>query len=87
MDASTLQGELDESTLGGNLTDVHGAAAYLGTTDRHVRRLTFEKRTTSYLIGGKRRFRLSDLDAFIRASRQEAVGAETRRVPETGGAA
>ena len=49
------------------------AAAYLGTTKRHIDRLVHEHRLAFLKVGGKRRFLVEDLDAFLAASRVEAV--------------
>jgi excisionase family DNA binding protein len=41
------------------------AAAYLGTTERHVQRLWTERRIPAVKVGRKVRFRVRDLDAWI----------------------
>ena len=45
---------------------------YLGTTERHMRRLRYERRITSFKVGGKVRFDLIDLDAYVEAQKDEA---------------
>ena len=40
-------------------------AAYLNTTERHIRRLRAESRIPFTKIGGKLRFKRRDLDAYI----------------------
>lgn len=47
------------------VTDSRGAAAPLGTTERHIRRLTSERNLPFLKVGGKVRFRLSDIDEYI----------------------
>ena len=53
------------------LYDKKGAAHYLQTTERHVRRLAQEKRLAHVKVGHFVRFRRSDLDHYL----------ENRRVP------
>jgi excisionase family DNA binding protein len=55
----------------GRLLDADGAAAYLGTTTRHVRRLTQERKLAFFRVGRFVRFARADLDAFLRSSRVE----------------
>lgn len=47
------------------LLDCDGAARYLTTSVRHVRRLVSERRVSFIKVGGKIRFRRTDLDALI----------------------
>ena len=47
------------------LVDVNGAAEYLGTTTRHLRRLVSERRIPHTKIGGLVRFDLDALDQWI----------------------
>jgi excisionase family DNA binding protein len=53
----------------GNLLDVEGAAAYLGTTPRHIRRLVDERRVPYLKLGPGRsarlRFDTAKLDAWL----------------------
>jgi excisionase family DNA binding protein len=53
----------------GTLLDVEGAAAYLGTTTRHVRRLVEERRIPFIKLGPGRsarlRFDAARLDAWL----------------------
>jgi excisionase family DNA binding protein len=53
----------------GNLLDVDGAAAYLGTTTRHIRRLVEERRIPFAKLGPGRsarlRFDTAKLDAWL----------------------
>jgi excisionase family DNA binding protein len=53
----------------GTLLDVEGAAAYLGTTTRHVRRLVEERRIPFIKLGPGRfarlRFDTARLDAWL----------------------
>lgn len=55
------------------LTDIEGAASYLCTSPRHVRRLVAERRLAFIKVGGRVRFDYGDLDAFLAAGRHEAV--------------
>jgi len=55
----------------GRLLDADGAATYLATTTRHVRRLTQERKLAFYRVGRFVRFARADLDAFLRSSRVE----------------
>ena len=45
------------------------AAAYLGTTARHVRRLVTDHELSRYKVGGRNRFADIDLDAWLDARR------------------
>lgn len=53
----------------GALLDVEGAAAYLGTTERHIRRLVDERRIPFTKLGPGRsarlRFDTARLDAWV----------------------
>lgn len=48
------------------------AAEYLQITERYLRRLCTERRITVIKIGRQSRFRVADLDAFLRANRRVA---------------
>ncbi len=52
--------------------DVEGAAAYLGTSVRHVRRLRAERRVPYLKLRGRLLFLPADLDAYLDACRVEA---------------
>ena len=52
------------------------AAAYLGTTVRHVRRLVNDHELSRYKVGGRNRFADVDLDAWLERRRVEG----TRRI-------
>jgi excisionase family DNA binding protein len=58
------------------LKDYVKAAEYLGITERHLRRLTYEGRIPYVKLSpgrqGHVRFDPDDLDAFIRANREPA---------------
>lgn len=56
-----------------HIIDRLAAAAMLGTSERHVRRLAEDGRLPFVKIGGKQRFVVGDLVAFINSSRV-AVG-------------
>ena len=49
------------------------AAKYLNVSERYIDRLWAERRITAIKYGRLIRFQKSDLDAFIKASRIEAV--------------
>jgi excisionase family DNA binding protein len=52
---------------------VSGAAEYLNTSVRFVRRLVSERRITFYKVGGHVRIATCDLEAFIQAGRVDAI--------------
>ena len=54
------------------LLSVEQAAERLGTTERFVRRLVFERRITYVKLGRHVRISSRDLDAFIEAGRVDA---------------
>ena len=47
------------------LLDVSHAAAFMGTSDRHVRLLISKREITVTRIGNKVRFRISDLNTYL----------------------
>lgn len=51
------------------LYDKKGAAHYLHTTERHVRRLAQDRRLTHIKVGHFVRFRRSDLDRYLDSRR------------------
>ena len=51
------------------LYDIEGAAEYLTTTPRHIKRLWAERKLPAVKLGGKVRFKQSDLDLFIARNR------------------
>lgn len=53
--------------------DVDGAAVYLGTGVRFIRRLVAERRVVFYKVGGHVRFKVSDLEAYAQAGRVEPI--------------
>jgi excisionase family DNA binding protein len=57
-----------------SLTDVPGAAQYVETSPRHIRLLIQQRRVPYFKVGGKIRFDLADLDAWLDANRIEATG-------------
>ena len=55
------------------LLDIMQAAAYLGSSERYLRRLIQERRIPFVKLGGtKIRFLLSDLDRWVESQRVEA---------------
>jgi excisionase family DNA binding protein len=59
--------------LGEGLLDMAQAARYLGTSERHLRRLWQERRVTAIKVGRRVRFTRRDLEAFIEANRHKTV--------------
>lgn len=57
----------NDQVLESSLLDKAEAAAYLGTTERHIQRLWAERRIPAVKVGRKVRFRVRDLDAWIDA--------------------
>ena len=57
------------------------AAAYLGTTVRHVRRLVSDHELSRYKVGGRNRFADVDLDAWLDARRVEGRAAGSGQIP------
>jgi excisionase family DNA binding protein len=47
------------------LLDVSQAAAFMGTSDRHIRFLISKQEITVTRIGNKVRFRISDLNTYL----------------------
>ena len=62
------------------LLTVGQAAERLGTSVRFIRRLRTEQRITVIKLGKHIRIDSTDLDAYITASRQQALGAHGRRL-------
>jgi excisionase family DNA binding protein len=61
------------------------AAAYLGTTVRHVRRLVTDHELSRYKVGGRNRFADVDLDAWLDLRRVEGARRPLRRPPANTG--
>ena len=55
------------------LLDYDAAAAYLGDTPRHVRRLQTERRLAYVKVGRRVRFTRADLDAYVAKQRVPAT--------------
>lgn len=55
------------------LYDWTSGSEYLGTTERHLKRLWAERRIAGRKIGRKVRFTQGDLDDYIHRSRIDAV--------------
>ncbi|WP_280239756.1 helix-turn-helix domain-containing protein [Nocardia abscessus] len=60
-------------TIESRYVDVEGAAQYLGTGVRFIRRLVAERRVVFYKVGGHVRFKVSDLEAYAQAGRVEPI--------------
>ena len=54
------------------LLSIADAAVRLGVTERYVRRLVYERRVPFYKVGRLVRFRETELDQWLEASRVEA---------------
>lgn len=65
--------EQNNLTIKPALVDMAGAAAYMGTTIRHIRGLWFRREIPAIKVGHLVRFKLEDLDAYIKEHRVEAV--------------
>ena len=55
------------------LLDIHGVAARLGVTERHIRRLVAERRIPYLKWGHLLRFDPLDIDAWLDTARRPAV--------------
>jgi excisionase family DNA binding protein len=64
--------ELERSSL----VDAVGAAAYLGTSVRFIRRLIAERRIAFHHVGRLVRLDVSDLRAYLDANRVEPIRSE-----------
>lgn len=69
----TVRGTNGERLRAPRLTNRKGAAEYLGTTERHIKRLVYERQIPHVHIGRKLLFDYDDLDRFIKANRTEAA--------------
>lgn len=68
------------TTAANDYVTVRGAAAYLSTSERFVRRLIAERRIRFYRVGLHIRFSIADLRAFVTAGCVEPItAAEVRR--------
>ncbi len=67
--------QLAATSKGGEvaLLSLAQAAIYLGTSERHLRRLWQERRVAGIKVGRRVRFTVEDLDAFIERNRVEAL--------------
>lgn len=55
--------------------DLAATADYLATSERHMRRLVYERRVPFTKLGGKVRFDLDEIDKFLAAA---SIGAGQR---------
>ena len=55
------------------LLDIAAVADRLGTTERHVRRMTESRSLPYFKIGAKVRFEANDVDTWIQNQRIEAI--------------
>lgn len=53
--------------------DIPVAAAHLATSERHLRRLVYERRVPFTKLGGKVRFDLDELDKFLAGDTRPVV--------------
>jgi excisionase family DNA binding protein len=59
------------------LLDIAGVAAYLATTERHVRRLVAERRIPHSKVGGLVRFRVDAIDRWLADNERGPAAADT----------
>jgi excisionase family DNA binding protein len=52
---------------------IPAAAEYLSISERHVRRLVFERRLAHYKVGSRIVISVSDCDVLLEQSRREAM--------------
>ena len=64
------------------LLTVEQAAERLGTSVRFIRRLRTERRISVIKLGKHIRIDSTDLDAYIRAGREDALDASSQRGPQ-----
>lgn len=62
-----------------DLMDIPGVAKRLATSERHIRRLVFERRIPYRKVGGLLRFDPRDINEWLDTSRVEAVRASYDR--------
>lgn len=55
------------------VTDLTGAADYLGITERHLRELVYRRKIAYTKAGRLLRFYVEDLDKYLRDNRVEAA--------------
>lgn len=67
------------SADGNEFLTVRGAAAYLATSERFVRRLVAERRIRFYRVGRHIRFAVADLRAFVEAGCVEPITVQVVR--------
>lgn len=65
------------TTMPAQYLTVSGAAEYLNTSVRFVRRLIAERRISFHKVGAHVRIALVDVEAFVQAGRVEAVTASS----------
>src|SRR5438067_7768457 len=64
------------------LLDAAGVANYLGTSERHIRRLVSDRRIPHTKVGGLVRFNLDDVDQWLAANqRGPSVACNASDVP------
>lgn len=62
----------DDHRMTRQLIDIHGVADQLGVTDRHIRRLVYERRIPYIKWGHLLRFDPDDIERWIDHARTEA---------------
>lgn len=60
-------------TVEPRLVDIAATAAYLGTTERHIRELVYTRRIPFVKIGRALRFDVRDLDRWIDINKTKAA--------------
>lgn len=64
---------MKRTSISSRLLDIHQAAAYLGFTERHLRRLANEHRIAHVKERKLIRFDIHDLDAWIETNRHDVI--------------
>jgi len=72
-ETAPLRNRTERRTVERHLVGYPEAAAHMGTTERHVRRLWAERKLPAYKVGALVRFDLDDLDRYLADRRVEAV--------------
>ena len=57
-----------------NLLDIDQLAEHLGTSERHIRRLIFDKRIPYVKVGGRVRFDPAEITSWIDQARRPVTG-------------
>jgi excisionase family DNA binding protein len=63
------------------LADIAHVAEYLGDTERHIRKLVFDRSIPVTRVGGKLRFDLDAIDGWLADHSQAVVPSPSRSAP------